>query len=260
MGFLDSKMRNAAVFFCYKELSDIELLAFQYSLINLRNNFELYCITKNDLYQYVERNLSNEFSKIYVADKPLSSLQSYTRYLKSIEFYKLFEDFDYLQIWQDDAVVLRPLTKIEPYYSVSYVGAPITKTINNEPFTYVGNGGLSLRNVRDHLTVLRSLLQLKEPKWFTRSSAKNRIIFEIYKKFPFARNTWINYNEDFFWTCINNHPSYKVSNVELALQYAWETNLASQKLADSKILPFGCHAWEKFSCIENKAFILERIS
>lgn len=253
-------MKNAAVFFCYKELSDIELLAFQYSLGNLRDDFELFCITTNDLYQYVTRNLSFEFSDIYFADKHLSSLKNYTRYLKSIDFYTLFEDFDYLQIWQDDAVVLRPLTNMEQYYSVSYVGAPITKTINNEAFTYVGNGGLSLRNVHDHLTVLRSMLHLNEPKWFTRSSVKNRITFEIYKKVPFARNTLINYNEDFFWTCINNHPSYKVSTVELALQYAWESDLAKHKLADAKIPPFGCHAWEKFSCLENRAFILERIS
>ena len=252
-------MRNAAVFFCYKELTDVELSAFKYSLLNLRGSFEIFCITKSNLYSYVTKILYKDFYKVYTFDNYLSSLKKYSRYLKSSEFYELFEEFDYLQIWQDDAVVLRPLTQIESYFKISYVGAPITNMFNKEPYTYVGNGGLSLRNVHDHLTVLGSKLQIKEPKWYTRSSVKKRIGFEIYKKLPIARRTLINYNEDFFWTCINNHPNYTVSSIELALEYAWEINLASQNLADAEVLPFGCHAWEKFACPENKTFILDLI-
>ena len=132
--------------------------------------------------------------------------------------------------------------------------------INKEPYTYVGNGGLSLRKVQDHLTVLRSKLQIKEPKWYTRSTVKNRLIFEIYKQLPIARRTLVNYNEDFFWCCINNHPNYKVASIELALEYAWEINLTTQNLAVSQVLPFGCHAWEKFACPENKKLILDLIT
>ena len=72
----DTKMRNAAVFFCYKELSDIELCAFKYSLVNLRDNFEIFCITKRDLYQYVTKVLYKNFNKIYISDYHLSSLKN----------------------------------------------------------------------------------------------------------------------------------------------------------------------------------------
>ena len=124
----------------------------------------------------------------------------------------------------------------EAYTHISFIGAPITNMINKEPYTYVGNGGLSLRKVQDHLTVLRSKPQIKEPKWYTRSTVKkNRPhIFEIYKQLPIARRTLVNYNEDFFWCCINNHPNYKVASIELALEYAREINLTTQNLADSK--------------------------
>ena len=73
-------MRNAAVFFCYKELTDVELSAFKYSLLNLRDSFEIFCITKSNLYSYVTKILYKDFCKVYTFDNHLSSLKKYTRY------------------------------------------------------------------------------------------------------------------------------------------------------------------------------------
>ena len=86
----------------------------------------------------------------------------------------------------------------------------------------IGNGGLSLRNVKKSLSILGTLGSYAK-KWKE--------------------------NEDIFWAVLVPQFLFffKIPNVQEALGFAFESEpIELYKLNDNQ-LPFGCHAYEKYS-------------
>jgi hypothetical protein len=89
----------------------------------------------------------------------------------------------------------------------------------------VGNGGLSLRKVKTfyygsiYLYLVTVLLWKK--KW----------------------------HEDLFWSTAGKRliPFFKIPKVKEALKFAFEEHPEKCFELNNRILPFGCHAWEKFN-------------
>ena len=248
-------MKMAAVFFCYKKLSKEEFRAFFYSKRQLKEYFDLFCIVVDPLKDYALHDLDFNENKIFVELNALKSLDHYTRFMKKRDLYERFINYDYLLVWQDDAIVLNAKALQGREIEYSFIGATITKQISGVEHKYVGNGGLSLRKTDDHLNALSKKLNLKEPKWFTRQSLRNFIAFQIEKIALFLGHSILNYNEDFFWCCLLKDNNYSVASTTQADDLFWEDRLSKFMLQDLVDLPFGLHAWEKYSSPENKRFI-----
>ena len=110
--------------------------------------FEIYkSFTKND-------------DVLFFDDKYFTSKYSYSRLLVNVKFYEYFESFDFILIHQLDAFVFRNCLVNFAELGYDYIGAPWPRWIVKR-YAYssngnlVGNGGLSLRNVKNTIAVLK---------------------------------------------------------------------------------------------------------
>jgi Protein of unknown function (DUF5672) len=161
-----------------------------------------------------------------------ASIKGYNQLLMGAFFYKKFQQYEYVLIYQLDAWVFRDELVAWCAKSYAYIGAPWIKIppqtkakviVNLSKLLYnqVGNGGFSLRRVRTHYL---SCFFFKPLIYF----------------FP--------KNEDFFWCYFMSkiNPFYKKPSVEEALTFAFELAPSEAYERTGQKLPFGCHAWEKY--------------
>lgn len=148
------------------------------------------------------------------------SIQTYNDLMLSEQFYERFRDYKYILIHQLDAFVFRDELYNFCALDYDYIGAPWLYGqfvyINGESgYYYTGNGGLSLRKVESHLSVL-----------------KERQIQNIV-------------NEDMFFSSRNQNV-FRTAPIEIALEFAFEANVKECFERNHEALPFGCHAWQKY--------------
>ena len=174
-------------------------------------------------------------------------LAGYNRMMMSGDFYRLFDDCDYILICQTDAWIFRDELEAWCNKGYDYIGAPwpkravynmfpinlwlkIRKLIfgrNSRPlrqdgFNRIGNGGLSLRRVESHIEACERYADRIE---------------------EFCKHRHHLYNEDFFWATVPRE--FRYPSVEEALGFSFDVKPAlCYKLSGGK-LPFGCHGWYK---------------
>lgn len=227
-------------------------------------------------YNEIAHELSTKFNVEYFNQKYFESVKGYNMLCLSHEFYDRFKQFEYLLIYQLDAWVFRDELKYWCDKNYDYIGAPIFWAFNSNRFTTkisgIGNGGFSLRKISYCMKVL------DEPR--NRPYLKPIRIFQMYYNFmkyndkfkPFHKKILIipliflkifgvyntlNYymrtnqiNEDMiFGTNANYSWGRKASlpsNLD-AMKFSFEVNPEwSYQIIGNK-LPFGCHAFEKWS-------------
>lgn len=163
-----------------------------------------------------------DIKEIKFEDDCFQSIQTYNDLLMNEEFYEKFTEYEYILIYQLDAFVFED--KLEYFCSLGYdyIGAPWLSgqyyMWNHKIYTlHVGNGGLSLRNVKKCMELIRQ---------------KRRL-------FP------QNMNEDVFFS-LGRLGDFKVAPMDTALEFAVEREVKRCFEAGGYKLPFGCHAWEKY--------------
>lgn len=186
-------------------------------------------ITKRE---YIQFGIDFEcFDKKY-----FKSEDTYSRLLLTKEFYSRFKDrYEYMLIVQTDVWILGDANMLEQYvkkqcayigapwidgveaYSFAFKGISLIKRFFHPRTLYIGNGGLSLRNIRSHIIILST-------HW---ASAK----------------IW-NSGEDVFFSYYLQRDAYKLPTIEEAEGFALEKN--ARKVIESGRIPFGVHAWEKY--------------
>ena len=191
------------------------------------------------------------------ADKWFSSTREYSKLLVTREFYQAFDQYDFMLLYQLDAYVFYDSLQEWASKGFDYIGAPWTKEheqwffesmyrgkfkiilpfmrfINKVFFGKkdyaIGNGGLSLRNIKKSLKILRI--------------------------FSFIAKRWT-INEDIFWCMAVPilYPFFKVPNKIEAFNFSFECNCQELFEMNENKLPFGCHAWEKYEPEFWKRFI-----
>ena len=233
----------------------------------------------SDFDEYKE--LGNEFDLKIITkgfdDSFFADIHGYNRLLIEQQFYKAFQSFDYILIYQLDAFVFRDELNVWCNMKFDYIGAPWSglNIYKSEPLIGVGNGGFSLRNVKSSLIILKKLrIQqvLEEYKNFNWRGIVTRFPVLIYKLLK-AKNTPSDFEknytfqEDVFWckdaparlqsfTCtslvlkllgkILLKDKFKIAPIEVASQFSIETNPRFYYKLNNEQLPFGCHAWEKY--------------
>ena len=175
-----------------------------------------------------------------VPDEWLESISSYNAMMLNKEFYRYFQQYNYILIYQLDALVFSDQLSYFCNLGYDYIGAPwLHGMINLEylecDIKYVGNGGFSLRKVDSFLKILE------------------------HKKID--DKLWI---EDVFWSNCESS-SFKVAPLEVALTFAFETQVKKCFELNQYKLPFGCHAWMKYdlgfwkNCLPLQNYELETV-
>lgn len=190
-------------------------------------------------------NLNNQiFFKVeYFSKYYFESVTSYNALMLSVSFYKRFQDYEYILIYQLDAFVFSNQLLSFCDLEYDYIGAPwlhgLFHYVDEENcIWYVGNGGLSLRRVNSCIRVLQKFLPLQH---------KEKL------------------NEDLFFSSVKCD-YFTVAPVEVALQFAFEKQVERCYALNNNSLPFGCHAWARYNYsfwkpyIEKYGYNLNQIS
>ncbi len=237
---------------------------------------EFSCIHhKNFLSNFVTINIKPEslilsrssFPYKNFPDQYFESVQTYSRLLLTPMFYEAFLDYDYILIYQPDALVFSDELLNFCQAGYDYIGAPIfRKNTNGRPeFSRIGNGGMSLRKVSSFLAVLNSKRYIDEPASFMSDLVSATIPdltdwpFEkrFTKRLRILRSVRVgvkiftqNYtlNEDLFWSDRARlfYPDFKVAPVDVGLKFSFERNPRYCYEQNGEKLPFSCHAWAKW--------------
>lgn len=207
------------------------------------NIYDIYFIT------YKELNLAQyrKYKKIkicYFPKKYFEDSKSYSRLLLNPIFYVKFLNYEYMCIVQTDAMILGTVEQLKEfiYLKYDYIGAPWkepfrihrfepsnhfwilelfpnikNKMMGKETVCYVGNGGLSLRNIKNTIKLLL-------------------------KYWIFSISWWE--NEDLFFAYYGacDGKTYKLPEKNTAKKFSVETTAKAD--IDKGVCPFGIHAWE----------------
>lgn len=209
------------------------------------------------------------FENVHFDDRYFQSPQTYSALMLSQNFYKKFTDYEYILIYQLDALVFSDQLTYWCSTGLDYIGAPwfncpITPHITTPK---VGNGGFSLRKVDSHLKVLRSE-KLGQEYWIDPAAYWEALcdgksdyfrLVNLPRKYlkrlkTFNSPKWVISAairrhdfiiEDEFWSndAVKYCPEFKVASVEEGLQFSFEYEPRMCFERNNRTLPFGCHAW-----------------
>ena len=148
------------------------------------------------------------------------NVETYSRLLTSPFFYEPFLAFDYILIYQLDAFVFYDALEYFCRLDYDYIGAAWSISWSGFKAPRVGNGGFSLRKVKACYNLLR-------------------------KNFLPAKNLL---EDAFFAICgASDELDFHIAPVEVADLFSMEHYPARCFKRLGNKLPFGCHAWTKFS-------------
>ncbi len=249
------------------ELADSELIAIN-SLNKLNGVFRIYFIGSLDSYsanlEWIQVNLTRfEIRFIEFDSKYFESLTSYSNLLMSSNFYRRFSAYDYLLIFQTDALIIRG--NLTEFISIgkTFIGAPWIDKNRQTKKLLIGNGGLSLRKIKDFIEIT-SLNSIFPPQWWF-NFPKQRffrwvVVGILYSLFyvldlvskKFGRSLFfdlcrlLSKAEDVsFAEWLAQHQS-DMPTLEEAVDFSFETNPRGCYELNNFTLPFGCHAWERY--------------
>ena len=182
---------------------------------------------------------SKEFSNVpfhYFNKDFFASINGYNKLLTSENFYQTFDAYEYMLILQTDAILLKnELPKwIESGYD--YIGAPWPKGFSLPIKTskiplengilctsFVGNGGLSLRNIRSCIQLLHEFSDLALT-WQSTGHA-----------------------EDLFFAFLSTLSDFfKMPNIKVAARFSHDIDPQYLSKLIGNEIPFGVHAWSKY--------------
>jgi hypothetical protein len=158
---------------------------------------------------------------------------TYSRLLLTRRFYEAFADYEYILVYQLDALVLADELEDWCARGLDYIGAPWFPN-PQLPFVVepmVGNGGFSLRRV----AAFRAVIE-RAGERYTRRWVKGRA------------DSHVEAHEDLFWSFEAKRflPELRIASVEEALRFAFEVDPRQAFERAGGRLPFGAHAWARY--------------
>ncbi|MFV8342091.1 DUF5672 family protein [Flavobacterium sp. XS2P39] len=216
------------------------------------------------------------FDKHYFED-----LSGYNRLMLNVHFYRTFDKYKYMLIYQTDCYVFRDELLDWSNKGYDYIGGVWFEGFVGNPYLgsklwQTGNGGFSLRKIESIIRLLTSKKPIKPLKQLVlekkKMYEKSKINFfkELFllplNVFGYKNN--YNYkaeihslNEDiFFIEAYSKFNGLKIPNVYDAINFSWDRCPAFlyEKFGQ---LPFACHAWfrEDFPYEGNRVFWTKHI-
>jgi hypothetical protein len=100
----------------------------------------------------------------HISDVPFVDKYQFQLYLLNIDCWKRLQKYDKVLIFQNDSEILRK--GVEEFLGYPYVGAPWKASFpGNTPDRRGGNGGISIRDVKEHLDALIRRKKRAEREW-----------------------------------------------------------------------------------------------
>lgn len=198
---------------------------------------------------------------------------TYSALLLSREFYRAFDEYEYILIYQLDALVFSDQLAEWCAAGLDYVGAPWFKgegvAFVEEPT--VGNGGFSLRKVESFLRVASApgveaelnrywdALYAAKPAHLRLINLPRKILRRL-RSLAARRRAAPNgspaapadpgerTNEDCFWSfrAVRYDPGFRIASAADGLRFSFEVDPKRCYELNGRRLPFGCHAWNKY--------------
>ena len=219
-----------------------------------------------------------EFQIQRFADSYFSGIPGYNELMLAPEFYQSFADYQHILIYQLDCLVFSGDLESWCEKNWDYVGAPWFQGYENESsgeLWAVGNGGLSLRNVRRCLKVLGNKARVDllvreniDREVLEKNDAQARLsVKKLLRKHGYGNDPkWFLdqsiVNEDKFWAFEARHllPGFRIPSPEQALAFSFEYDPRICFEKNGSRLPFGCHAWAKYDADFWKRHLLENVT
>jgi hypothetical protein len=242
----------------YKEtVTDTELLSLSQCLKVLHHHpiifFAPQLLNTKFYESFCEGNVN--FSVERFDNKYFQNVDGYNRLMLSAHFYERFLNYKFILVYQLDAYVFKDDLICWCKQNYDFIGAPHPPRKNQKgemqflknyskvlayigkifkirhKISNVGNGGFSLRKTRSFYLLLKLL--------------KTKAAHSIQ-------------NEDGFFEYWGNlfYPFFRLPDDETALRFSIETSPKESLEKLNNILPFGCHAFEKYGFETWKPFML----
>lgn len=249
--------------FYEEKLSKKKLNIIKHNLKILKN-WPIHFVVPNSNKSYAESLfIKNLNIKVKSFDNDFfKSISGYNKLLTSLEFYKKFENFEFILICQLDVIVFRDEIIKWCSKNYSYIGAPWIRNndeiVSSEKpkFVGVGNGGFSLRKIKDCIRILEFKKNRSFFFGYVFGLLKITNYLEFFKlmiKLIFLRKIdreklLSNINEDLFWGFGANYTDklFKVPPIYQALKFSFESLPSYLYKLNNNNLPFGCHAFDKY--------------
>ncbi len=170
------------------------------------------------------------YNTIFFDDKFFTGRYSYSELLLSDFFYEAFDKYEYMLIYQLDALVFRDELLDYCKLGFDYIGAPVARRALNwrKINARVGNGGFSLRKI----STVRDVVQ------HMKIICADKDLLALFFK----------YEDMYFGYCGQRKDiEFSVPSIKVAMKFAIDDDVAHfYKKMDNALLPFGCHGWNRY--------------
>lgn len=199
------------------------------------------------------------------------STKSYNQLLLQQDFYEKFSKYEFILIYQLDALVFSDELINWCRQDYDYIAAPWFNSIigrlshmKGHPSTG-GNGGFSLRRVQSALKVLEEVS--KDVKRRTEHSFVKKLRFLTSVLLGKSHGCWLKapadnypFNEDGFWSleAPKYLKKYRVANAQEAIKFSFEKQPQECFKKNNYKLPFGAHGWKKYGQKFWEPYLLKR--
>lgn len=250
--------RLAIIIPVYKDVIDkFEQASLQKCCLTL-DKYEIFLVTHDAviLKEYLE--ICPKAKVKYFNKKYFNNIEGYNKLMLNLNFYKAFLNFEYIMIYQLDALILK--NDIEEWLDkeYDYIGAPwksITSSGICDNLTQSGNGGLSLRKVKSFVSVLRTFNTIYTFSYLLNRAISTKKPIQVLKAvlyFLFSNNFYyrlnnFDKNEDLFWGIIvpRKVKTFKIPNPKVAANFSIDTDVQYWLSMIQPKLPTGIHAFNK---------------
>ena len=225
---------------------------------------------KHDKYFVAPHGLDVDYPGMkvkYLSKRFFGSAKAHSVMVTSPEFYESFLDYKYILMYHLDALVFSDQLLEWCETDFDLIAPP---WIEHEDASYssgtkytgkVGNGGFALFKVASFLKVLNSSGYAIAPEYYKKEAQK---IKNGPKRLALHVKAWLKHLKmfnnvrwevaradrpsDYFWSNRATHyyPDFKIISVDLALRFGFECVPRYCFELNNHILPFGCHAWQRY--------------
>ena len=183
------------------------------------------------IYFVIPKTLPTDFLQTYsdlrfvrFDDKFFQGYKGYNKLMLSEEFYRSFENYEKILICQLDAYVFSNRLEYFCNLPYDYIGAPAFLSYNEGGTCEIqpGNGGFSLRDVKNTLRLLKCHAD--------------------------ERDAWKGTEDAFFSFCAMKYPKeFRMPTTALAVSFAFDRFVSTMYEWNDYNLPFGIHAWPTYA-------------
>lgn len=247
----------------YKELlNDFEIQSVE-QCIKVLSDYTIHFVCPIDLnIDFYKEKFAAVENYTYYDKHYFDDLTGYNRLMLAYNFYKAFDKYKYMLLYQTDSYVFRDELLIWAQKGYDYIGGIWFEDYHGNPdlgakIWYPGNGGLSLRKINTMTKLLSSKRPLRGFKELIGDIKKNNIsristlkwylslpllLLGYQNNFSFLAKKYTVNEDVFFMEASLIYNRINIPVVDEAIYFSWDKS-PSYLYNKYKKLPFACHAW-----------------